>query len=152
MLNYYSLNKKKHYKIHTTAKNRPPLSPKVPISSTSPGACASISLYCNSMVKIMPLSSVGGLTCYLSVSMALILLLFPSLCPQSTQVKTLLPLLMELPRRNHECRFTVLTCPYLPLLVVGAEMTDARIHGMSVKQCNMLPLCNKIYQSCSVVS
>lgn len=80
-------------KIQPRFKELTPSSPEVPTSSTSPGACASLSLYCNSMVKIVPLSSVGGLTWYLSVSMSLILLLFPSLCSLSTLLKTLLPLL-----------------------------------------------------------
>lgn len=83
------------------------------------------------MVKTVQLSSVGGLTCYMSVSMTLILLQFPSSRSQSIQLKTLLPLLTELPRRNHECWFTELTCTYLHLLVMGAEMSDARIPGMS---------------------
>lgn len=105
--------------------------PHSPSSSISPGASASIFLYCNSMVKTARLSSVGALTCYLSVSMALILFLFLSSCCQSTQLKTLLPLLTELPRRNHECWLTILTYTYMPLLVVAAEMSDARIHGMN---------------------
>lgn len=40
-------------------KTNPLFSSKVPSGSTSPGACVNISLYCNSMVKTMQLSSCG---------------------------------------------------------------------------------------------
>lgn len=102
-----------------TANNPPPYKPKSPpfppkpqpTSSPFPATCASIYLDCNSMVKAAQFSAVDGLTGYTSISncMVLPLFFFSNLCSQSNQFNMLLLPLAKMPRKNHNCWFTVCT-------------------------------------------